>query len=49
MLACYGFAGVLFDGDSAFSLLTVPRFEVLILWVPLVIASARYSMVRRGS
>jgi hypothetical protein len=49
MLACYGFAGVLFDGDSAFSLLTVPRFEVLILWVPLVIASARYSVVRRGS
>jgi hypothetical protein len=40
---------VLFDGDSAFSLLTVPRFEVLILWVPLVIASARYSMVRCAS
>jgi hypothetical protein len=49
MLACYGCAGVFFDGDSAFSLLTVPRFEALILWVPLVIASARYSVVRRGS
>ena len=47
MLACFGCAGLLFDGDSAFSLLTVPRFEVLILWVPLVIASARYSIVRR--
>lgn len=46
MLACFGCAGLLFDGDSAFSLLTIPRFEVLILWVPLVIASARYSIVR---
>jgi len=43
MLACFGIAGVMFDGDSAFSLLTVPRFEVLILWVPLVMASARFT------
>jgi hypothetical protein len=36
-----------FDGDSAFSLLTLPRFETLLLWVPLVIASARYQIVER--
>jgi len=47
MLACFGCAGVIFDGDSAFSLLTIPRFETLILWVPLVIASARYTIARR--
>ena len=48
MLACFGIAGVLFDGDSAFSLLTVPRFEPLLLWVPLVIASARLSLLKRS-
>lgn len=44
MLACFGIGGVLFDGDSAFSLLTLPRFEALILWTPLVMASARLSL-----
>jgi len=44
MLACYGISGLVFDGDSAFSLLSIPRFETLILWVPLVIASARYTL-----
>lgn len=48
MLASFGCAGVIFDGDSAFSLLTIPRFETLILWVPLVIASARYTIARRS-
>jgi hypothetical protein len=41
VLACFGITGLLFDGDSAFSMLTLPRFETLLLWVPLVIASAR--------
>lgn len=41
MLACFGIAGLMFDGDSAFALLTVPRYEPLILWVPLVMASSR--------
>ncbi len=43
MLGCFGIAGVLFDGDSAFTLLSVPRYEALILWAPLVMASARAS------
>ncbi len=42
VLAAFGVAGLFFDGDSAFSLLTLPRFETLVLWVPLVIASARH-------
>ncbi|GEP42997.1 O-antigen ligase family protein [Brevifollis gellanilyticus] len=42
VLAAFGITGLLFDGDSAFSMLTLPRFEALILWVPLVIASARH-------
>jgi hypothetical protein len=47
MLACYGVAGLIFDGDSAFSLCSLPRFEALILWVPLVIASASFTLTRR--
>ncbi len=46
MLASYGLAGLVFDGDSAFSMLSVPRFEALILWVPLVSASVRYTVLR---
>lgn len=46
VLSSFGIAGVLFDGDSAFSMLTLPRFETLILWVPLVIASARHVTTR---
>jgi hypothetical protein len=42
VLAAFGITGLVFDGDSAFSLLTLPRFETLLLWVPLVIASTRY-------
>jgi hypothetical protein len=47
VLASFGITGLVFDGDSAFSLLTLPRFETLLLWVPLVIASARYQIVER--
>jgi hypothetical protein len=47
MLASFGVAGLVFDGDSAFSLLSVPRFETLILWVPLVLASVRYTNFKR--
>jgi hypothetical protein len=46
MLAAFGIGGLIFDGDSAFGLLTVPRFEPLLLWTPLVIASARWSWLR---
>lgn len=42
VLAAFGITGLVFDGDSAFTMLTLPRFEALILWVPLVIASARH-------
>ncbi len=42
VLAAFGVTGLFFDGDSAFSMLTLPRFETLVLWVPLVIASARH-------
>ena len=48
MLACFGCGGLVFDGDSVFSLLSVPRFETLVLWVPLVIASARYTALRHN-
>ncbi len=47
MLASFGVAGLVFDGDSAFALLSVPRFETLILWLPLVLASVRYTLVKR--
>jgi hypothetical protein len=49
MLAAFGITGLVFDGDSAFSLLTLPRYETLLLWVPLVIASARFQAVERLS
>lgn len=49
VLAVFGITGLIFDGDSAFSLLTLPRFEALLLWVPLVIASARYCGVERSA
>jgi hypothetical protein len=42
MLASFGVVALLFDGDSAFAFLTVPRYEPLLIWVPLVMASARY-------
>jgi O-antigen ligase len=45
MLASFGISGLVFDGDSAFSLLSIPRFETLILWVPLVLASVRYMVL----
>jgi hypothetical protein len=49
VLAAFGITGLIFDGDSAFSLLTLPRFETLLLWVPLVVASARYQAASGGS
>jgi hypothetical protein len=42
MLAGFGVVALMFDGDSAFAFLTVPRYEPLLIWVPLVMASARY-------
>ncbi len=43
MLAGFGCAGLMFDGDSAFALLTMPRYEPLLLWAPLIMASARFT------
>lgn len=48
MLASFGVSGLIFDGDSAFSMLTIPRFETLILWVPLVMASVRYMVLNHA-
>ncbi|MDZ4287859.1 MAG: hypothetical protein U0984_07865, partial [Prosthecobacter sp.] len=47
MLVSFGICGLMFDGDSAFGLLTVPRYEPLLLWVPLVMASARFTVIDR--
>ncbi len=41
ILAMFGLFGVLFDGDDPFTLISVSRYEVLLVWVPLVAASAR--------
>lgn len=38
----YGLGGLIFDGQSACSLVTHPRFENLILWFPLVAVAARW-------
>jgi hypothetical protein len=43
MLAGFGLAGLLFDGDSVWVLITVARYEPLLFWTPLVIASARFT------
>ncbi|MEN3943932.1 O-antigen ligase family protein [Prosthecobacter sp. SYSU 5D2] len=45
MLAGFGFSGLLFDGDSVWALITVARFEPLLFWTPLVIASARFTQL----
>lgn len=49
VLACFGTSGLIFDGDSLFTLLSVPRFEPLLYWMPLVIASARFEACRTVS
>ncbi|MCA1962875.1 MAG: O-antigen ligase family protein [Prosthecobacter sp.] len=42
VLAVFGLVGMVFDGDSLCTMLSVPRFEMLLFWTPLVIASARH-------
>ncbi len=49
VLACFGAVALLFDGDSLFTMLSVPRFEPLVFWTPLVIASARFEASRAAS
>ena len=39
-LLAYGLGGLIFDGQSACSLVTHPRFENLILWFPLIAIAA---------
>ena len=40
ILAVYGLMAVTFDGHSMQILLSEPRFESLVLWLPLVIGCA---------
>lgn len=40
-LLAYGCAGLLFDGESLTSVATLPRFEGLLFWVPLVLTFSR--------
>lgn len=47
-LAGFGVTAVMLDGDSAFNFLSVPRYEMLILWTPLVMASARFTAPRKA-
>ncbi|MCW0217200.1 MAG: hypothetical protein OJI67_02650, partial [Prosthecobacter sp.] len=44
MLSGFGLAGLLFDGNTVWGLLTVSRFEPLLFWTPLVIASSRFTL-----
>jgi len=46
-LSCYGLAGLLFDGDTIWALVSVTRYETLLFWTPLVIASARFTQFSR--
>lgn len=43
MLSGFGLTGLLFDGDSVWALVSVARFEPMLFWTPLVIASARFT------
>lgn len=43
MLSGYGLAGLCFDGDSVWALISIARYEPLLFWTPLVIASARFT------
>lgn len=44
MLSGFGLAGLLFDGNTVWGLLTVARYEPLLFWTPLVIASSRFTL-----
>ncbi|MDB6140064.1 MAG: hypothetical protein JWO94_3136 [Verrucomicrobiaceae bacterium] len=43
VLACYGVMALTFDGHSMQTLISVPRFEALLLWLPLVMGCAASS------
>ena len=47
-LLAFGMGGLMFDGQSACSLVTHPRFENLILWFPLMAVAARWRSVQTG-
>jgi hypothetical protein len=49
MLSGFGLTGLLFDGDSVWALISVARYEPLLFWTPLVIASARFMQVTSRS
>lgn len=45
LLAGFGLGGLLFDGDSVWKLISVARYEPLLFWTPLVMASARFTQL----
>lgn len=49
ILCGYGLSGLLFDGDSIWALVTISRYEPLLFWTPLVIASARFTQLSRSA
>jgi O-Antigen ligase len=42
-LLAMGLAGLLVDGHSAFNWLSLPRFEALMLWVPMALSAGSYA------
>jgi hypothetical protein len=48
-LLAFGMGGLIFDGQSLCSLVTHPRFENLILWLPIVAIAARTGLTQDGS
>lgn len=47
VLASYGVAGLLFEGHSPFSLMTMSRFKARMLWMPLALGSAAFLRERQ--
>ncbi len=45
ILSCYGLMALIFDGHSMQTLVSVPRFEPLLLWLPLAMGCAASSRV----
>lgn len=48
ILACYGIMALTFDGHSMQTLVSVPRFEPLLLWLPLAMGCAASSRRAEG-
>lgn len=48
MLVVFGAVGVAFDGASAFTTLSISRFETLLFWVPLAMVSGRFTAMQQA-